>query len=211
MRVSVISLDFAGVIAPKDFIDFFWFFVIPKRVARLERIPLYEAIKYVDREYWSVPTDSLDWYLPRFWLERFGIDADESDLIEEALEFAEPFGDALEAIPALGLRYRIIISTNTPSSFVEGFLKRYPQIGAWIEGIYSCIDMLNKPRKDREFFMEVARAVGANVSEVLHVGDNPQSDYVEAKAAGMRAILIDRSSRCSSAVSNLYQLLEVLL
>ncbi len=213
MVIRVVSLDFAGVVAPKHFIDYFWFFAIPLRVARLEKIPLYEAIKTVERAYWSLSTDRLEWYLPSFWLKVFGIDVDEESLIEESLSVAEPYGDALEAVPILAARYSVVISTNTMIKFVEAFLDRYPQIGKHVKRVFSCIDMLGKPRKDREFFRYVAKELGVEPREVLHVGDDPKHDVEEARAAGMSAVLLDRSRRTASlgnTVSNLFQLVEML-
>ncbi len=205
-------MDFAGVIAPKDFIDYFWFFVIPKRIARLERIPLYQALKFVEREYWSTPNDSIEWYLPSYWMDRFGISAEERDLILESLIVAEPYGDALEVVPILAMHYEIVISTNTPRNFVKEFLSLYPQIGRYIKAVYSCLDDMVKPKKDREFFKFVAKSLGLKPSQVLHVGDDPKYDVEEAKLAGLRAMLLDRSSKvASSGIRDLYQLLHELL
>ncbi len=211
MSIEVVSLDFAGVIAPKDFIDFFWFFVIPSRIASLERIALYEAIKFVEREYWSTPANTLEWYLPSYWLKRFGLEAEEDELIEEALAVAKPYGDALIAIPILASRFRVVIATNTPRKFVAKFLERYPQIGRHVSRVFSCLDDYAKPRKDREFFLRVAEELGVEPKNVLHVGDDPVADYSEALAAGLRALLMDRSARFAGRhLRNLYQLLEYL-
>jgi len=212
VRIRVISLDFAGVVAPKHFIDYFWFFSIPLRLARLERVSLYEAIKVAESAYWNTPSNMLEWYLPRYWLDRFGIDADEDELIEESLSIAEPYGDALEVVPLLAQKFVVVISTNTMFKFVRAFLDRYPQIGKSVTRVFSCIDMLRKPRKDRDFFECIAKELGVEPREIVHVGDDPRHDVEEPRSVGIRAFLIDRSRRArgfGEVLTDLFQLVEI--
>jgi len=207
--LTTISLDFAGVVAPKDFIDYFWYYVIPRRLSKLERISLYEAMSIVDREYSSVPSTRLEWYLPSYWLRRFNIDASIKDLYEEALSVAEPYGDALEVVPRLARRFRIVIVTNTPKKMVEMFLSKYPQIGRHISRVFSCIDDFAMPKKLAEFYIRVIEELGEAPGRIMHIGDDRVHDFEEPIRAGMRALLIERSTRTAPTPTSLRSLYEV--
>jgi len=50
---------------------------------------------------------------------------------------------------------------------------------------------ITKP--DPVIFRQGAREMGLEVSEILHVGDSYSEDYLGAKQAGMKALLLDRS------------------
>ncbi|HIP56897.1 MAG TPA: HAD family hydrolase [Ignisphaera aggregans] len=208
--LRVLSLDFAGVIAPKDFIDYFWFVALPRRIAKLEKIPLYEAMKFVERAYETVSRNTLEWYLPQYWALRFGVEDLLEDAIHESLSIAEVYGDALELIPMLATRYTLVIATNTPRSMVLKFLDKYPTIGKCIKRVYSCIDDLRVPRKDREFYIYMLRDLGIKPTELLHVGDDPLYDGAIPRELGIKAIVIDRRSRCGKYLRDLYQLVEEL-
>ena len=52
------------------------------------------------------------------------------------------------------------------------------------------------------FFAEIARRTDAPVERILYVGDDPINDYEGAQTAGIRAVLLDASSRLSSLGEN---------
>ncbi len=195
MDIEVVSLDFAGTIVSKDFIDYFWFVSIPRALARVERIALYKAMKFVEREYESVPTSSIEWYLPSYWLKRFGLSHMLSYLIGDAIRLAEVYGDALRVIPIIrSFGIRLIISTNNPKIFVEPVLKMYG-LDKYIEDVISCIDDVGEPKKTPKFYRYVAQRIGISPRRIVHVGDDPEYDGRAPIKIGMRSIVIDRSSR----------------
>ena len=204
----VLSLDFAGVIAPKDFIDYLWYYVIPRRLSRVERISLYEAMLKVDRAYSSIPSERLEWYIPAFWLKVLNLEASVEDLYIEALEVAEPYGDALDVIPRLAQRFNIVVVTNTPKRLVEMFLERYPQIGRNILRVFSCIDDFAIPKKRAEFYSKILKALGIEAKHLIHVGDDPVHDVEEPTKIGIRAFLLDRRAKIGSrsVLKTLYDL-----
>lgn len=50
------------------------------------------------------------------------------------------------------------------------------------------------------FFAAIQRALGCGASELLHVGDSLEYDYQAARAAGWRALLLDR--KCASTATD---------
>jgi len=206
----VLSLDFAGVIAPKDFIDYFWFVALPRRIAKLEKIPLYEAMKFVEHAYETVSRNTLEWYLPQYWALRFGVEDSLEDAIRESLSVAEVYGDALELIPTLATRYVLVIATNTPRNMVLRFLSKYPTIRSCIKRIYSCIDDLKVPKKNKEFYAYILKDLRIKPMELLHVGDDPLYDGVIPQELGIKTVVINRHCKCGKYLKDLYQVIEEL-
>ncbi len=208
--MRVISLDFAGIIAPKDFIDYFWFVALPRRIAKLEKVSLYEAMKFVEQAYESIPRSTLEWYLPQYWASRFGIEHVLEEAILESLDYAEVYGDASEVIPILGSRYTLIVATNTTKDIIDAFLEKYSVIRKYVKRVYSCIDDVGSPRKNVEFYKFILDDVGAEPWEVVHIGDDPIYDGEIPQSLGIRTIVVERHCKRGSCIRDLYQVLEVI-
>jgi putative hydrolase of the HAD superfamily len=52
-------------------------------------------------------------------------------------------------------------------------------------------------------FLEAARRFDVDVHEILHVGDDPESDFAGARAAGLRALLVDHGQE-TAKLSDLF-------
>ncbi len=209
MEIRVVSLDFAGVIVSKDFIDYFWFVAIPKRLARLEKVPLYVAMKLVEEAYGRVPTNRLEWYLPSYWSKVFGLEHVIDECIEESIHVAEVYGEVFEVLPKLATRYIVVIATNTLRSFVERVLQRFG-LDKYIRRVFTCIEDVGEPRKSARFYSHIVEELGVKPQHVLHVGDDPRYDGEEPARIGIRTLILDRSSRLSTAFKDLWSVLDIL-
>lgn len=108
----------------------------------------------------------------------------------EALEF-EAFADArpaLEQLRALGLR--LVVASNWDCSLPE-----------WLDGagIWQLVDgavssaAVGEPKPSPAVFRAALEIAGVEAGEALHVGDSLGNDIEGARAAGIRAVLLDRS------------------
>jgi putative hydrolase of the HAD superfamily len=109
----------------------------------------------------------------------------------EALEF-EAFPDArpaLEQLRSLGLR--LVVASNWDCSLPE-----------WLEGagLWQLVDgaassaTAGEPKPSPAVFRAALEIAGVEAGEALHVGDSLGNDIEGARAAGIRAVLIDRSA-----------------
>jgi putative hydrolase of the HAD superfamily len=71
----------------------------------------------------------------------------------------------------------------------------------------SAIEETGKP--DSEIFLRTCRRLGVAAGEVLHVGDSLVEDYHGALAAGLRALLLDRTGRHSEIADRVQRLDEI--
>ncbi len=112
----------------------------------------------------------------------------------------EVYEDARILLPSLKARgYRTAVVTNSP--FTNDFVFRKAKslgVAQYFDAIISGADVgLAKPHPG--IFQSALAAIQVDPHEALFVGDSLKTDIVGAKAAGMRAVLIERSLRSHHA------------
>ena len=122
------------------------------------------------------------------------------------------FPDVLPAIRELrNAGYRIGVITNITDDPTEQ-LRAVGLDGVLDTITASCIVGCEKP--DVRIFQAALAALGAEPEQAVHVGDQFLADVEGAKAAGMKAVLMDRHDlqigRYSHRISNLMELLPML-
>jgi len=106
------------------------------------------------------------------------------------------FSDTLPGLEAARrVAERVIIVGNTlfwPSSYTRIALDRAGVLDLVDLCVFS--DEVGYMKPDRGIFIEAARAAGARVEELIHVGDSSAEDVGGALSAGAGAILVKRGS-----------------
>jgi 2-haloalkanoic acid dehalogenase type II len=118
-----------------------------------------------------------------------GVEVGARDLVESIR-----FGAYPDAEPALlGLRergMRLLAVSNWDCS-LSAVLERCG-LGELLDGVVTSAEVgASKP--DPAIFRAALERAGSAPDQVLHVGDTPEEDLAGARAAGIRALLIDRS------------------
>jgi putative hydrolase of the HAD superfamily len=65
-------------------------------------------------------------------------------------------------------------------------------------------------KPDPRPFQIALERLGADAAHCVHVGDDPVTDVAGARAAGLSAVLLDRSGRAPEAITGLAELVELL-
>ena len=108
----------------------------------------------------------------------------------EALEFSA-FPDAAPALAALRARgLRLVVASNWDCSLPE-----------WLEGagLWELVDgavssaVVGEAKPAPAVFRAALEIAGVEAGEAMHVGDSLGNDIEGARAAGIRAVLVDRS------------------
>jgi putative hydrolase of the HAD superfamily len=132
--------------------------------------------------------------------------ADVRAAMMDSLEFA-PFPDVEPALGALKDRgLKLVIASNWDCSL--------PQ---WIEraGLDRLVDgaassaVVGAPKPSPAVFREGLRLAGADPQEAVHVGDSLEGDVHGARAAGLRAILLQRQGDPPAGVESVRTLEEL--
>ncbi len=115
---------------------------------------------------------------------------------EEATFAQDMFEDARALLSSLKYRgYAVGVVTNSifPATLYGPRLGELGMAGHIDVFVSSADTGVSKP--GRESYEAALKALEADVHEVLFVGDRLDTDVVGARAVGMRAVLIDRTSR----------------
>lgn len=111
---------------------------------------------------------------------------------------------ALEALRVRGIRMAIASNWDDRLPPLLEALRLTPFFETMV---VSGIDLIAKPNPD--FFHMALRRLGVAAEEAAHVGDDPVEDFDAARAAGLRAYLIDRRGGRPDSLTTLAALPEL--
>jgi len=114
--------------------------------------------------------------------------------VAPVLKLPPPLGedvvDALEGVRALGAKIGLISNTGrAPGQILRDMLQTYGILKYFDVTTFSNEVGYRKP--DQRIFEETITKLGVTPSRVLHVGDNPETDFDGAMNAGMKAALYE--------------------
>ena len=103
----------------------------------------------------------------------------------------------LQAVRRRGYKIGLISNTGrSPGSALRQLLDTYGILRYFDATIFSNEVMRRKP--DRTIFDRAAHMLGVENNAIVHIGDNPETDFWGARNADMQAILLDQTSPDSS-------------
>jgi len=166
-----------------------------------------EAFKLPYMEFWRV-------YNLRM-LERFGVKGDLERLADALtkewwdnadLEVYPEVEETLGMLRQRGLRTGII--SNGFQTDIHEILFRTNLEGKF--DVTIGVDDVGKPKPHGEIFNYTLGKLKIKPHEALFVGDNPETDYKGAEAAGLKALLIDRNDKILGPYRKIRNLREII-
>ena len=135
--------------------------------------------------------------------DELGVEVSADELVEAVQMRAYP--DAVPALAALrGRGLRLVAVSNWDCSL--GTVLKRCGLAELLDGAVSSAEA-GAPKPDPAIFVAALELVGCEPAEALHVGDTREEDVVGAKAAGIRALLLDRDGD-DGDISSLAQIEE---
>lgn len=204
--IKIVSFDLDGTLIKKGFTDYFWLELIPKLYSEKYRVAVSEARRIVIREYEAVGVDDIRWYLPEYWVNLFKLDFNVGEVLNSIKHLVEPYPDAIEIVKSLYGRYDMVIATNAHRVFIN---VEIDVIGEeYFKHVFSCVSDYSLPRKTEEFYVRIARELGVEPSEIVHVGDDEKYDCIVPRRVGVNAYYLDRNRRGDNqyTITNLLEL-----
>ena len=195
MRIRYLSLDMDGTIVSRKYVDYFWLELVPRLYAERHCLDLEEAKRVVFNSYDEVGQGDIRWYLPRYWFQRFGLMDKLDYALREAGRLIEVYEDALKFFELAPDHVALVLSTSAAREFINLVFSRVPFLEKRFLRVFSSSSDFSLPGKPPEFFIAIQRELKAGPREILHVGDDPEGDYKNPIAAGLRALLVSRNGK----------------
>lgn len=123
---------------------------------------------------------------------------------------AKPFPETTKVLEELGKDYKLVLMSNTDCFSLNSVLEKH-DLKKYFKKIFLSFET-GMLKTDPEMFEIAMKKLRAKKEESLMVGDSIESDVMAARAAGIKAVLVDRRDRreFSSKITNLEQLKQAI-
>ena len=205
-QIELVSFDAEGTLVTPDFSETIWHEAIPALYARTKGLDFVEAKERVTEEYNKVGVHRLEWYDIEYWFSHLDLGSSEV-VIQSCLSKIVYYPEIAEILSALASEYKLIVASGTPLELLRLLLR---DIQPYFARIFSSISHYRQV-KNPDFYLKICQEMGVKPGQVVHVGDNWQFDFLNARQAGINAFHIDRSGRNhQESLSDLTQLKQLL-
>ena len=204
-RIRVVSFDAEGTLATHRFSRTIWQEAVPGLYGEKHGLDVGDAAERVYAEYAKVGPERREWFDIGYWFRHFGL-GDPSPVIEAHRALIHVYPDVFPALEALKDRFVLVVASSTPVEFLRPLLRDIEPAFARLFSSTSACGKL----KDEAFFRWMCREVGADPSEVAHIGDHLIRDYESARAAGLVSFHLDRSGESGASFHSLEDLVTYL-
>lgn len=190
MGKEVLSFDLTGTLATFRFCDSIWFEGLPRLYAEKHAIDFKGAREHLRRAYDEIGDAAVEWYDIKYWFNRFRLGNEWQSLLEEFSYNIEFYPESEAVLSELGQRYELILITNACREFVD---VEIADIKRHFNQVISCVSDFGEVKKTPAFYSRICRFLGREPSDLIHVGDHWQFDFVAPRDFGMNAFYLDRT------------------
>jgi len=206
-HIEVISFDAEGTLVTPDFSQSLWHEAIPALYAQKKGIDLAQAKKMVTIEYDKIGDQRHEWYDINYWFRYLDLGTPESAM-QSCQNKVHYYPEVAEVLSSLSSQYKLIVASGTPLELLHYLLQDIEPCFAHIFSSTSHYKQLKTP----DFYLGMCRAMDFKPSQVVHIGDNWQFDFLNPKQVGINAFYLDRAgNNHQESISNLTELKSYLL
>jgi len=185
MPYKVISFDLQGTISDSAFSDAFWLELLPKLYAEKYHLTDDEAKKQLKEIFKSVGRYDRRYYAFEDWLKTLEVTIPWSELVKLVHHEPKLNSEMENLVLRLSETYPLLLFSATTRQFIDWELGKLAHAFTWI---ISAIDDLNCAGKPDEAYHRIAKRIGVQPHEIIHIGDDILMDVQHAKSAGWQAL-----------------------
>ncbi len=189
--MTTISFDLDGTLVTDEFTQVVWHQGIPELYARENKCTFDEAKSYICNEYAKVGDTALEWYDIKYWLEFFKLNTSWKDLLDKFKGSIKTYPEVDEILDQLTQSYQLIITSNAAREFLDTEL-RETGITPYFKHIFSATSDFNKVKKTGEFYQGICKKINVEHSQLIHVGDHYDFDFLVPQQQGITSFYLDR-------------------
>jgi HAD superfamily hydrolase (TIGR01549 family) len=187
-QIELVSLDAEGTLVTPDFSETIWHEAIPALYAQKKGLDFAQAKESITEEYNKIGVHRLEWYDIEYWFGCLDLGSSEP-VIQSCLNKIAHYPEVVGVLSALAGKYRLVVASGTPLKLLDYLLR---DISSYFVRIFSSISHYRQV-KTPDFYLKICEEMGVDPSQVIHVGDNWQFDFLNASQAGVNALYVDRS------------------
>lgn len=186
--IKCVSFDVDGTLLDQEYNDLVWLEEVPRLYSETKGIDYPSAYEYVKGEFDRVGQHDLRWYDLGYWLRTFELPSSPEEVLDKFVDRIRVFPEVEKTFQLLA-GYGMVVVTAMPRDFLSVKMRK---LNGSFDRVFSTVTDF-KSVKTPEVYSRVCRKLGLSGTEVLHVGDLWEADYLAPKASGMHALCIDRS------------------
>jgi FMN phosphatase YigB (HAD superfamily) len=205
-QIELISFDAEGTLVTPDFSETIWHEAIPTLYARKQGIDFAQAKERITEEYRRIGDQRLEWYDIEYWFEYLSLGSSRP-VIQSCIPKISYYAETMKVLSSLADEYRLIVASGTPIELLHLLLR---DVKGYFVRVFSSVSHY-RGLKSPEFYLGVCEEMGVEPGRVVHVGDNLQFDFLNARKAGITAFYLDRSGKNNGeAIGDLTELRRLL-
>lgn len=206
-QIELVSFDAEGTLVTPDFSETIWHEAIPALYAQKKGLDLAQAKNCMTEEYNKVGANRLEWYDIEYWFRRLKLGSSEP-VIQSCLGKITHYPEVIDVLSSLAGQYSLIVASATPLELLHWLLRN---IKPYFIRVFSSISHYRQV-KSPDFYLRICEEMGVKPSQVVHVGDSWQFDFLNARQAGLNAFYIARSGdNHQESLADLTQLKRILI
>lgn len=190
-RIRFVSFDVDGTLVTPSFADIVWLEALPQVVSEEWGIQLEDAKKMLYNDYNTIGPNRPEWYDLEYWVKRYMLKIDPKSFVNQYKDAVTLYPEVIEVLEKLKDFYELVIISNSSRLFLD--ITTRP-LQRYFKHIYSTLSDL-KMMKDTQAYLEICRLLSTTPSQMAHVGDSMELDYVKARKAGILAFYLDREGK----------------
>lgn len=206
-----VSFDLDGTLVDYSFANAVWLEGIPRLYAEEKDVNADMAKISVKEEYDKVGMKRLEWYDINYWLNRFRLTPKNwTMLLREYKHLIKPYPETSEILQTLrDANYTLIVISNAAREFLDAELEE-PNIASYFKHAFSATSDFHQVKKTADLYQKILNILDSQPSDVVHVGDDWQFDYIASREAGIKSFFLDRKEQKSGnhIVKNLTELVS---
>ncbi|MDH5754132.1 MAG: HAD family hydrolase [Candidatus Bathyarchaeota archaeon] len=192
--LKVVSLDVGGTLIDFYYANYVWNVAIPQLYARKKDISFEEAKDYVLREYDSVGSNDIRWYLPEYWFKHFDLDEDPIEVFRSHIDKVRFYPEVPSVLKNLSQKYDLIIVSGTPRNVIEIVIEGFRN---YFKHIFSSVSDRQEVKKMPQFYEMICKVLGIETLAMVHVGDEWYYDFIAPRRIGVKSFFLDRTGEKS--------------
>ena len=189
--MTTISFDLDGTLVTDEFTQVVWHQGIPELFAREHKCTFEEAKSYIFKEYAKIGDTALEWYDIKYWLNFFKLNTSWQDLLDKFKGSIRTYPEVESVLAQLTHSYQLIITSNAAREFLDTELLE-TAITPYFKHIFSATSDFSKVKKTGEFYQSICKKINVEPSQIIHVGDHFDFDFLVPQQEGITSFYLDR-------------------